>query len=210
MSSMIDYLEQLNRKERYFLIGLALGNPKFKLDESFLKKLNNEFHTDIKEKTFVAMDYHLNWIFAAAGLAYGKPVRDQIYDNKGKVIDGTQEDIDLLIAYEDNVGNTHLIMLEAKGATSYDNRQFKHKIDRFTKIFRMEGKDRFEKVKPHFGLVSPREPKNLSVDYCPSWLKVDGKIPWFEMKMPGRLVLFGCDEQGNSNKGRDFWTAKPE
>jgi len=205
--TMVDYLEQLNRKERFFLIGLALGNPKFKLDESFLKKLNNEFHTDIKGRTFVAMDYHLNWIFAAAELAVGTPVHDNIYDNKDKVIDGTQTDVDLLIAYEDNGGFTNLVMLEAKGVTSYDNVQFRHKIDRFTKIFGENG-NRFEKVKPYFGLISPKEPKNLDVDYCPSWLKVDGRIPWFEMDMSDRLVVFGCDRQGNSNEKREFWTVK--
>jgi hypothetical protein len=209
MLSMIDYLEKLNRKERYFLIGLALGNPKFKLDESFLKKLNDEFHIAIPDKAFVAMDYHLNWIFAAAILASGNPATNYVYDNKDKFIDGTQEDIDLLVAYEDKFGINHLIMLEAKGVTSYDNNQFRHKIDRFKKIFGEKG-DRFAKIKPYFGLISPRESKGLDFEYCPSWLKVDRKIPWFEMAIPERLVLFGCDERGKSNNSRDFWTIKLE
>lgn len=75
---MIDHLRQLNRKERYFLIGLALGNPKFNLDKTFLKNLNSQFHTDIKRKIFVGVDYHLDWIFAAAELVNGTPFQDHI------------------------------------------------------------------------------------------------------------------------------------
>jgi hypothetical protein len=206
---MIGYLEQLNRKERYFLIGLALGNPKFKLDKSFRAKLNNGFHVDIPENAFVAMDYHLNWIYAAAELAFGKSVHEQIYQNNDNVIDGTQEDVDLLVAYEDTSGISQLIMLEAKGVTSFSNEQFKHKIDRFTKMFGNKG-DKFAKFKPYFGLVSPRKSRNLCVDCCPSWLKVDGDIPWFEMKIPPRLVLFGCDENGKSSSERKFWKVKIE
>ena len=65
-STMIDYLQQLNKKERYFLIGLAWSNRKFKLDKPFLKNLNSKFHINIKGKIFVGVDYHLDWIFAAA------------------------------------------------------------------------------------------------------------------------------------------------
>ena len=205
--NMIYYLKQLNRKERYFLIGLALGNPTFKLDESFRAKLNKGFHVNIPENAFVAMDYHLNWIYAAAELAFGKAVHDQIYNNDNSVIDGTQEDVDLLVAYEDTSSVTQLIMLEAKGVTSYSNEQFKHKIDRFEKMFGDNG-DKFKQVKPWFGLVSPRKSRNLCVDCCPSWLKVDGEIPWFQMEIPERLVLFGCDEHGKSNSERKYWTVK--
>lgn len=80
MSTFIDNLDKLNRKERFFLIGMALGNPRFKLDPLFRQKLSEEFGVVIPDNVFVAMDYHLNWIYAAAALAFGNPVRDNIFD----------------------------------------------------------------------------------------------------------------------------------
>lgn len=208
MAAMIEYLEKLNRKERFFLIGVVLGTPKFKLDPVFRQKLSDKFCVIVPDAAFVAMDYHLNWIFAAAALSFGHPILERIYDNKDGVIDGTQEDIDLLIAFEDESGLSHLIMLEAKGVTAFNNTQFEHKIERFKNIFGEKG-DRWPKVKPYFGLVSPRESKGLHYDQCPSWLKVDDKIPWFKMCIPqDRLTLFGCDKHGKPNKRRDFWTVK--
>ena len=35
MSAFIEYLRSFNRKERFFLIGTALGNPAFRLDSAF-------------------------------------------------------------------------------------------------------------------------------------------------------------------------------
>jgi hypothetical protein len=146
----------------------------------------------------------------AAALAFDKPVHDKIYDNKEGIVDGTQEDVDLLVAFEDS-GLTHVIMLEAKGVGAYDNSQFKHKMDRLRSIFGETGST-FAKVKPHFGLISPHEPKHLDPDgdVCLSWLKVNGKVPWLRMQIPERLALYGCDYQGKSDNERRFWTTRPQ
>jgi len=211
MSSVIDNLEKLNRKERFFLIGTALGNPNFRLDAKFRIELGNKFRLDVPENAFIAMDYHLNWIFAAAALTFGASVKDRIYDNRGQFIDGTQEDIDLLVAFTDKSNITHLIMLEAKGVTAFSNMQFKHKIARFMKIYGDDGRLWWPNIKPYFGLISRREPQRLQLDKCPSWLKVDGQIPWFEIPIPrNRLTVFGCDETGAPNAKRAFWTVKQE
>jgi hypothetical protein len=187
---------------------MVLGNREFKLDSLFRRELSEKFGVAIPDNAFVAMDYHLNWVYAAAALSFGNPVRDRVYENKGMVIDGTQEDVDLLVTFEDASGLTHLIMLEAKGVIAFNNSQFQHKIKRFKSIFGENG-DRWPKVKPYFGLVSPREPKGLRYELCPSWLKVGDKIPWFKMSIPeDRLTLFGCDEQGRPNEARAFWTVK--
>jgi len=127
------------------------------------------------------------------------------YINKDNAIEGKQTDIDLLVAFQDKGGFTHLIMLEAKGDTSWDNAQFKHKIDRFVNIFGDNGK-RFMNVTPYLGLISPRKPQNLDFNYCPPWLKMGGNIPWFEMGMNDRLKVFGRDREGNPNQKREFWT----
>lgn len=208
MSAMIDNLEKLNRKERFFLIGMVLGNPKFKLDPMFQQRLSTKFNVVIPDTAFVAMDYHLNWIYAAAALTFSSPESGRIYENASGAIDGTQEDVDLLVAFEDVSGLSHLIMLEAKGVTAFSNSQFEHKINRFKSIFGETG-DRWAEIKPYFGLVSPRKPKGLHYDLCPAWLKVGDKIPWFEMSIPSdRLTVFGCDEKGRPNKERAFWTIR--
>jgi len=208
MSAMIDNLEKLNRKERFFLIGMVLGNPKFKLDPMFQQRLSTKFNVVIPDTAFVAMDYHLNWIYAAAALTFSSPESGRIYENASGAIDGTQEDVDLLVAFEDVSGLSHLIMLEAKGFTAFSNRQFAHKMDRLKSIFGEKG-NRWPEVKPYFGLISSRESGKIKTDICPSWLKVEGKIPWFEMSLPNnRLILYGCDKLGRPNQERAFWTVK--
>jgi len=208
MSSFIVNLERFNRKERYFLIGMALGNPEFKLAPEFRDRLGNKYSLTIPDTAFVAMDYHLNWIFAAAALSFDTPVHENIFNNKAGVVDGTQEDVDLLVAFEDSSGINHIIMLEAKGFTSFNNKQFEHKMHRLKSIFGDNGQ-RWQAVKPYFGLVSPRKSSKLQVDKCPSWLKVGGTLPWFEMALPSsRLILYRCDELGKPNQEGILWTVK--
>jgi hypothetical protein len=211
MLSMIDNLERLNRKERFFLIGRVLGNPNFRMDAKFRTELGSAFHLDVPEDAFVAMDYHLNWIYAAAVLTFSTPEGDRIYDNGGKFIDGTQEDVDLLVAFTDKSNTSHLIMLEAKGVTAFSNKQFRHKMDRFKIIYGDNGQLWQNQVKPYFGFISPRRPQRLLLDKCPLWLKVDNEIPWLELPIPGnRLAVFGCDEAGEPNEERAFWTIRNE
>ena len=40
MTDLIEILESFNTKERFFLIGAALGNPTFKLSEDYSKALS--------------------------------------------------------------------------------------------------------------------------------------------------------------------------
>ena len=208
MSSFIGNLERFNRKERYFLIGMALGNREFRLDPAFRVRLGNKYSLTIPGTAFVAMDYHLNWIFAAAALSFDTPLQGNIFSNKTGIVDGTQEDVDLVVAFEDSSGINHVIMLEAKGFTSFNNRQFEHKMNRIKDIFGEDGQ-RWQAIKPYFGLVSPRKSSKLRVEECPSWSKVEGTLPWFEMPLPdNRLILYRCDERGRQDKECALWTVK--
>ena len=72
MSAFIDYLVSFNRKERFFLVGTALGKPTFQLDSAFSQRLSSRFALKVPADAFVAMDYHLDWIYASvASLATG-------------------------------------------------------------------------------------------------------------------------------------------
>jgi hypothetical protein len=211
MSKFRDYLNKFNRKERFFLIGMALGKPKFELADSFRQKLNEIFNIEIPENAFTAMDYHLNWIYAAATCAFSNSTPVKIFDNKSGIIDGTQEDVDLIVAFEDESGISHLIMIEAKGVTSFTNKQFIHKMDRLKAIFGEDGKRFGDNIKLYFVLVSPDESERLRVEHCPSWLKQGEKIHWIKLIIPkDRLIVYGCNEKKKSDKSRAFWTIKED
>lgn len=209
MPSVLENLERLNRKERFYLIGAALGNQSFRLASEFRQELSREFALTVPENAFVAMDYHLNWIYTACALAFEQPIQKRIYPNASGIVDGTQEDVDLVIAWQDTPSNIFpVVMLEAKGATPYSNAQFRHKVNRLCQVFGDDGK-RWPHVTPYLGLMSPRPPKRLDYSVCPSWMKIGGKIPWLRMPIPtDRLVLFGCDNQGKPNQDRPFWTVR--
>ena len=128
MTNLIKILKSFNRKERFFLIAHALGlhsnsgEPAFSLSNCFREQLNTKFDLKIpqdSEDVFVAMDYHLDWLQAALILAHTSQGEKSKFCNQGKegqVITGTQEDVDLLVAFQVS-GTFHLILVEAKGTS---------------------------------------------------------------------------------------------
>jgi len=156
---LIDYLRTFNRKERFYLVGMALGNPKFRLAPKFIKDLNVALGTHIPEDAFAAMDYHLDWLFASLVIISGGG-GDSTRSNSGREITGTQEDIDFIVAYPEG-GKCHLTLVEAKGVTSWTNRQMNAKADRFSSIFGVDGM-RFPFAVPHFVTVSPKPSVGLN------------------------------------------------
>jgi hypothetical protein len=203
MADLLDNLKKLNRKERFWLIGQALGNPKFTLDTTFREMLGEKLGLTIPPTAFAAMDYHLNWIYAATVMTC-EPV-SEVYSNELKAIDGTQEDVDLLISYKDDVENYHLIMVEAKGDTAFDNAQFLSKMGRLKNIFNNKCHWR---IRPHLVLMSPNPPQKLKVDECPPWLKTNGIIPWVELNMPRKdlFAVVRCDKNGGKSRVGGYWT----
>lgn len=106
MVTVLKYLREFNRKERFYLVGMALGNPQFQLCKQFRETLGEALSLQVPEGAFAAMDYHLDWLAASLRLAAngeaGVPYRrDQ------RVITATQEDIDFLVAYEADEGVPH-------------------------------------------------------------------------------------------------------
>src|SRR4051812_23440982 len=65
----LEYLRRLNRKERFFLVGMALGNPSFELAPAFRDLIGGALGLKIPHDSFVAMDYHLDWIYASLEIA---------------------------------------------------------------------------------------------------------------------------------------------
>lgn len=205
MSATIDYLRSFNRKERFLLIGTALGNPKFRLGTKFRKRLGDRFALEVPSNAFVAMDYHLDWIYASAYLSHQGVNDSDKHPNPDKLVSGNQEDVDLIVAF-DAGETTHLIMLEAKAETAWSNKQMDSKAERLTAIFGRGG-HRFPQLRPCFGLMSPRPPGQLNTGSWPSWMRDSEGSPWWmELTMPpGRKKVTRWDDSPKPPKERRYF-----
>lgn len=214
----IDYLRRFNRKERFYLLGWALGNPQLALSDDFRKELSSIVGLAVPERDcFVAMDYHFNWIYAAACLSSPGAVHDdppicvnpELDDGSGlRVIQGNQEDIDLVVAFP--VGKqSHLLLIEAKGVTSWANKALDSKATRLRSIFGDSGRQ-FAHIQPQFVMASPLESRGLQPETWPSWMRGD-KIAWLKMSVPDNLLIVSrCDKSGKVTKSGDHWRTRKE
>ncbi len=215
MPDLIEILDKFNRKERFFLIGQALGNEDFPLSKSFRKALGAEIEIEIPRGAFVAMDYHLDWI-AASLWAYrnpefvGKPFPNPDL-NSDRVVTGTQQDTDLFIAFKSGE-SYHLVLVEAKGYDSWNNKQMHEKAERLGGIFGKDGKEYHPEVTPHFCLMSSTPPEKLDPTTWPEWMfKKDESDPYYWLKLNlehPRLEVTRCDSNGKSLKGGEYFCIK--
>ena len=209
MTDVIRYLKKFNRKERCWLLRNALGDgdkDPFTLSDKFRKELKCELGLKISvpKCAFVAMDYHFDWLTMA--LILGKrpnmengpisrsEVTHSINEEVAKKINKNQEDIDLLIAFEDSKnGKTHLILIEAKADSPWDNKQLKSKAERL-RIF--DEANIREYCKPHFVLMSPKEPHRLDVKW-PDWIEIakDKNPPWLQLHLKYPLLKVERDRE---------------
>ena len=208
MSELLRYLKRFNRKERFFLVGWALGNAKFKLSESFRADLGKALGLAVPEDAFVAMDYHLDWLYASLCL-HGSGGGKGPHCNDGKLIRAQQEDIDLVVAYQDGDAH-HIVLLEAKGATSWTNKQMRSKAIRLREIFGETGR-LWQSITPHFMIASPMMPEQLEFDEWPTWMAPDGQAAWIELPMPDDLQrVTRCKATGAITYAGDHWRVVPD
>lgn len=198
MADLLTTLESFNRKERFFLVSQALGNPKFELSTGFREKLGEKVGLtaqgiEIPSNAFAAMDYHLNWVHAALVLSHhtDESERRSRLDIEGAT-ESNQRDIDLLVAFKDNAGIYHLIFVEAKGYNTdgmsdglsgfdggEEREQLVTKADRLKVILEPNGIP-YTDIKPYFCLMTGKQPNNTP----PPW------INWLELSLPEeRLVV---------------------
>lgn len=202
---IIKYLESFNRKERFHLVGQLLGNSAFNLDPKILRNILDllGLASETPKDCFSAMDYHLDWIYASIVLAHDKS--EAPYLRNSLCISGTQEDVDFLLAFEDKYENTHIVMIEAKGDTSFTNKQIQSKANRLNAIFG-DG-EKWEHVIPHFLICSPHEPKQLNLNNFPCFMtNKDKKLIWFKLTMPeNQNKPTRCHLDGKASKEGDYW-----
>jgi len=202
MSDLISWLDKFNRKERFFLIGDATGNHTFALSEQFRNRVGEILNLSIPVESFNVIDYHIDWIYASIVLFLNNE-QNKIFDNNNKYIKANQEDVDLFIAFkESNI--YHLIMIEAKFKSSWQNKQAKSKVKRLKNIFNDDGK-RWENIVPHFILISPRKPCRLDYSDYPRWMKPEGEVLWIPIPEEDKIKVTRCDNRGNKSEFGEFW-----
>jgi uncharacterized protein YbdZ (MbtH family) len=203
--SLTDRLRAFNRKERFFVVAWALGNPSFALAESFRSGLGAALGLDVPSDAFAAMDYHLDWIYAALYLE-ANPTAMGPHLNEAR-INRNQEDVDFLVAYE-REGQFHLIMVEAKVETGWTNSQVSSKAERLRAIFGEDG-SRWRGVVPHFVLASPRKPRLLMSDQWPAWMAPGGQPLWLKIPVPlGLQRVTRCDADGRPSALGTHWMVR--
>lgn len=206
MNNVVSNLKAFNRKERFFLVGTALGNPDFKLCKEFKDLINKALKLDIPEDTFTAMDYHIDWVYAS--LVLSRDGNKQTHSNQQRLVHASLEDSDLLVAYEVNKC-CHIIFLEAKGVKLFSNHQLQSKIQRLSDIFGKEGNN-WPRVIPHFVIVSPIEPQRINIDNWPDWALIGNKVKWIPLKINHDLKkIVRCNLSGKADNEGEYWVVKP-
>ena len=194
---LIELLKSFNRKERFFLIGQALGNEDFILSEQFRDVLRNKIGIEIPKDAFVAMDYHWDWIYASLYCAQNNTT-EFIAENPELKLNSNQEDADLIVAFCRD-GVNHLIMIEAKAESGWTNKQFLSKADRLKFIFGID-QNNWQNVKPYFLITSPRKPRDLKIDALPAYLRRSMEDIWFELNVPNNLQkITRCNDNGKAD-----------
>lgn len=205
---LLDYFRAFNAKERFFLVGYALGNPSFTLSLTFRDEIDSALGLKIPEDHFCAMDFHLDWLYAGLRLYAGDRL-GEAYSNDTGIIKGQQEDLDLLVGYR-NGTTYHILIIEAKGVTSWTNKQMNSKAARLSLIFGHHGDEYGPQVVPHFLLMSPYEPQHLEVANWPAWMAPHGKVSRVPLQVPSTSLLkvSRCKASGKADASGGHWIVK--
>ncbi len=214
--SLPDALERFNRKERNLLIRHVLGDinrppslgPEF--CQAVSEKLN--LHPPLSTEAWWATDFHISWLAGAVAIFLAAEEQPNLFNNlensKSKLIEGNQEDIDLVIATED-----HLILIEAKTYGAFEEEQLKSKLDRLNLLYEfsrpLAGK-RGRGIHFRLLLTSAKEPEAPIVNVgWPPWAcegsVLPSKIPWIQLPLPARLEVTRCNDDGSECASGRFW-----
>jgi hypothetical protein len=190
-------LSKFNAKERFALIQRILG-VHFVPHADFLKEVTGEGFIPLPEDVFCAMDFHLDWLYAAL-------MNIELVEKKALTFDigtitGKQQDVDFVLCFTDKARHeTHLLLIEAKGFGSWDTAQMKSKFLQYRAM-----KAAFAlnpDVKPRLILMSPVDPFGNQTPQNEKFrAEVDAftdfgaKPVWVEMAMPETFAVVRCTE----------------
>ncbi len=205
-SRFVESLRSFDSHERGLLLQWAADRP-FQLGAALGSAVSQAIGTQPPKDAFVAMDYTLDWLYAAVhGALDDNRVQPHPWPAHGELA-ASQEDVDLLIAWEDLRG-PHLVLIEAKGFTGWSNAQMKRKTTRLGAIFTEELRDQ---VDVHLFLAGPAPAKGLNVDDWPDWTRPGAHTHFLSISDPGmRFAVQRCDEEGlPTSRDWTHWSAVP-
>ena len=193
---IIANLKLLNAKERYHLFNLAIDKKELKIGKHFAKTIENLINVAIPDKHFAAIDYHINWLYAALSI-------DVLNDNNeheinNEIFKSNIEDVDLIIVFEKCEGYC-IIMIEAKLTDCWTNNQVNSKITRLNTLF-----DNIQEnnIETYFILMSPMKSEGLVIENTKRWLDAKNKPMWIKMESPTLYMLT------KSKKESKYWKVK--
>jgi hypothetical protein len=192
VETFTDTLRSFDSHERGILLQWVTGRP-FALSPDLRRQLDKELGLSVPESAYVAMDYALDWLGAAVKCHADPLNRERAHARLDGFVTGSSEDIDLLIAWEDE--KPHLVLVEAKGFTGWTNKQMASKAKRLAALFgALDATD----VDLHFVLVGPRRATKLDFSEWPAWMRREDKVVFLTLPSPGDRwsVERGIDSDG--------------
>ena len=218
MGSLATALESFNRKERNLVVRDILGHAKdpLRLSDDFRKRVEAKVASleTIRADACWWTDYHINWLAGALAMFIkgGAALSDVPFPNpessrRSTLIEGNQEDIDLVITTGD-----HLILIEAKAYGAFEIEQLRSKLARLDILYKfyweLAGKSQ-PRVWFHFLLLSRRKPPESDLR-CPAWtcegMENRSEIPWIPLPLRDKtLKVTRCAEPGERSDDKAFW-----
>lgn len=177
--SFVDVVRSFDSHERGILFQWAAGAP-FAISTDLRMRLSASLGIGVPPAPFVAMDYTLDWLYAAVTCFANPRAWVDPQPLHESAIRGSQEDVDLLLAWDQ--ATPHVVVVEAKGFTGWSNKQMESKALRFGAIFPEEVR---AFVDAHFVLAGPKPSAGLSTKGWPQWMANEGRLHFLEIPDPG-------------------------
>lgn len=168
-TQLVSNLKSLNAKERDHLMRFAYLGATAPYEDATGKWISCAMENALREQTagldlrelrcvFAAMDYHLDWLFAALysackgqkidsqtgpmnGVGYGPDKSNDdiaLEDPSFWPIVGNQQDVDMLLVFADQ-NETRVVFVEAKGVSGFNRVQLGRKLIRLDRIWAASG-----------------------------------------------------------------------
>jgi len=209
------------------LVHAEIHGASLPLSAAVRRRLGAVLGVEVPAHAYAAIDYHLSWLHAAVTWWQGgaSPHQHEDYSSTSNpptesmvdivegttgptggpknMVDGSQEDIDLLVCWQTEQG-THVVAIEAKAYGTWSNPQMESKVQRLREIvLAFNGAT----LDLRLVLTSRRRPQHLMTAAWPRWALDDGgEALWMPLSAPGlRLATTRCDEQGKPSAGGTLW-----
>jgi hypothetical protein len=213
VSTLRSRLKLFNAKERFALVSHILGNAHFEPAADFMRSITELYGvSSAPYDIYGAMDYHLDWLYAALlNPEVGAPMPLVLDEDGCGPVTGSQEDIDFLVCFsvdEKSVDAaqpvTYLVLIEAKGVTNWGTPQLASKLARFRTMqaaFKAN-----PDVRTKFLLMSPIDPRvenrqNEALRKVLTDFEDFGSIDWLPIHMEAAYhKVVRCDANGVPTK----------